>query len=93
MEENIEELFNNFFDSDSNFKINEYSRLEPKNEELQNEIESLCSHYLINNNGGCNFDNIKKLRNNGYCIYAAEKDSYGWLIGCINKDNKYVYYG
>lgn len=56
-----------------------------KDSELYEEVISSCCDVLITSNGQCNWVNIATLRNNGYSIFAGEKDSFGWLIGCIQK--------
>lgn len=47
----------------------------------------LCEELLITEKGGCNWDNIHELRNNGYRVYPGERDSFGWLTGCVQKHN------
>ena len=62
--------------------------------ELVPQIESLCNDYLIGPNGGCCWDNIDILKENGYHVYAGEKDSFGWLTGVIEfKDGRKIVYG
>ena len=63
--------------------------------ELRDEAEGLCNECLITNGGQCNWDNIHKLRSNGYLVFAGEKDSFGWLTGCVQKrgDQRVLVYG
>lgn len=63
--------------------------------ELYNEVVDLCDEYLITNGGHCNWDNICILRDEGYSVFAGEKDSFGWLTGCVRKndDLRVVVYG
>ena len=63
--------------------------------ELVDHAEDLCDDYLITSNGDCNWSNIEILRNNGYRVFAGEKDSFGWLTGCVQKkgDNRILVYG
>lgn len=63
--------------------------------EMYNEVVGLCNEYLITNAGLCNWDNIHILRSNGYRVFAGEKDSFGWLTGCVQKDDdeRVVVYG
>lgn len=63
--------------------------------ELYNETVALCNDYLIGNGGLCNWDNIRILRENGYRVFAGEKDSFGWLTGCVQKqgDPRILVYG
>ena len=56
-------------------------------------VLNLSNELLITDQGLCNWNNIKILRSNGYRVYAGEKDSFGWLTGCIRKDNYVLVYG
>lgn len=62
---------------------------------LADYCERLACGELINCDGSCNLSGIAALRNNGYLVYAGEKDSFGWLTGCIQKDgdNRILIYG
>lgn len=57
--------------------------------------EGLCNDLLITENGACNWDNINLLRSNGYSVFAGERDSFGWLTGCVRKngDSRILVYG
>lgn len=55
--------------------------------ELYEEVVSSCCDVLITSNGQCDWYNIAILRDNGYRVFAGEKDSFGWLTGCIQKLN------
>lgn len=46
------------------------------------EVGMLCCDLLIKE-GHCNWSNIKKLKELGFDVYAGEKDSFGWLTGCV----------
>jgi hypothetical protein len=63
--------------------------------DIKEEAEELCNEHLITKFGGCNWDNINILRNNGYLVFAGEKDSFGWLTGCVKKkgDRRVLVYG
>lgn len=63
--------------------------------DLTLKVESLACKYLISENGSCNWDNIKKLRDSGYSVYRGDGDSFGWLVGCIRMsgDKRIVTYG
>lgn len=63
--------------------------------ELVDRVEGLCCEELITSNGGCNWANIKILRENGYDVFAGDKDSFGWLTGCVQRkgDNRILVYG
>lgn len=85
-------------------KINS-GELEVKTAEEDNEIyldnkdsevcklEAYACGALITPSGGCNWDNINKLRNEGFSVFAGEKDSFGWLIGCIRTAKGILTYG
>lgn len=86
----LEKLYseqNNFYQEDGWTGFNK--------SDLYNEVVNLCDEYLITNDGQCNWNNIVILQNNGYDIFAGEKDSFGWLTGCVQKDNdeRVVIYG
>ena len=57
--------------------------------------ELLANGELITNDGQCNWDMICELRRRGYRVFAGEKDSFGWLTGCIRKedDGRILVYG
>lgn len=56
-----------------------------KDSELLDEVVSSCCDVLITSNGQCNWVNIFTLVNHGYLVFPGEQDSFGWLIGCIQK--------
>jgi len=51
---------------------------------------SLLCDCLISIEGGCNWPNIKMLQDEGYKVYAGEKDSFGWLTGCVEIDKEHI---
>ena len=55
-------------------------------------VELACEH-LITPNGGNNIINIKILKDNGFNVYAGERDSFGWLSGCIETRKGIIVYG
>lgn len=62
--------------------------------ELMKEIETLACGCLISQGGGCHWENIAKLRDLGYNVFPGEKDSFGWLTGCIRtKTGIVIVYG
>lgn len=84
------------YDRTDNTYVDEYDgETKFTEDELYHRIVGLCCEHLIADGGQCNWDNIEILRNNGYRVWAGEKDSFGWLIGCVRKlgDNRVVYYG
>jgi hypothetical protein len=48
---------------------------------------------LITNKGECNWAAHRELEKHGYRVYAGEKDSFGWLTGCINTKKGVLVYG
>lgn len=47
------------------------------------EVELLCCKLLIEAEGRCNWSDIMKLKEYGFDVYASNKDSFGWLTGCV----------
>lgn len=43
--------------------------------------------------GGCNWPNIERVRDAGFRVYPGEKDSFGWLSGCIDTEKGTICYG
>lgn len=54
------------------------------NSEVQ-EAESLALEELITSSGQPNYVAILEMAAYGYEVYPGERDSFGWLIGCIQK--------
>lgn len=50
---------------------------------LIQEARNLACDALISKSGCCNWDNINKLKESGYKVFPGERDSFGWLTGCI----------
>lgn len=63
--------------------------------EIVYNVENLCAEKLIAKGGLCNWSNIRVLRDNGYRVFAGEKDGFGWLTGCVQKngDPRILIYG
>lgn len=79
-----------------NSYVSEYDgRTYFEDDDVAYEAEALCNEKLITNNGLCNWENIRVLRDNGYRVFAGEKDSFGWLTGCVQKngDPRILVYG
>lgn len=53
----------------------------------------LANNLLITSNGYCNYKNMRILEQKGFEIYPGEKDSFGWLIGCIQKNDRVLVFG
>lgn len=58
-------------------------------------VEGLCCGELICSDGSCDYDGIRLLKKSGYDVFAGEKDSFGWLTGCVKKngDDRILVYG
>lgn len=59
------------------------------------QVEGFACLALINKDGSCNYKEMDKLRSLGYDVFPGEKDSFGWLTGCIRskETNAVVVYG
>lgn len=57
------------------------------NTELGSYLELMCCGTFITSGGRCNWETINKIREFGYAVFAGDKDSFGWLTGCLQKDN------
>lgn len=90
----LEQLYNQTID-ESAYCEDEMSWYFKDENALAQEVESLCDELLISDNGQCNWENIIILKNAGYRVYAGERDSFGWLTGCVQKkgDKRIIVYG
>lgn len=70
-----------------------YSSEDPGFKEFLDEVEMYACGDLITAQGGCNWKNISDLKKSGFDVYAGDKDSFGWLTGCIESDGKVFVYG
>ena len=61
--------------------------------ELVKEAVKLANEFLITGGGKPDFDNINVIRENGFDVFPGEKDSFGWLTGCIKTDKGIVVFG
>lgn len=57
------------------------------------DVKVLAEEYLITSQGHPNFENINILKENGYNVYPGEKDSFGWLTGCIKTSKGVIVFG
>lgn len=61
---------------------------------LASYAELLACGLFITSDGGCDWENIIKFKSKGFDIFAGDKDSFGWLTGCIQKgDGAILVYG
>lgn len=58
-------------------------------------VMELCCGLLITVGGSVNYKNLLTLEKAGYDVYAGDKDSFGWLTGCIQKkgDDRILVFG
>jgi hypothetical protein len=61
--------------------------------ELIESLSGLASDLLINDEGRCIWDLHNELSNAGFPVFAGERDSFGWLTGCIQTSKGIVIYG
>ena len=94
--ETLLQALEQIYEEQDNSYYDEWERnLYFKDSEMYSRVESLCCTYLITDGGRCNWDNIYILRDNGYRVFPGERDSFGWLTGCVQKhgDKRIVVYG
>lgn len=48
---------------------------------------------LITNDGHCNRNNMRLLKDAGFNVTPGEQDSFGWLTGCIHTKKGIIVYG
>jgi hypothetical protein len=60
---------------------------------LIDEIEDEACVQLILSTGQPNFQAHRQLELSGYKVFAEEKDSFGWLTGCIRTAKGIIVYG
>jgi hypothetical protein len=57
------------------------------------EAAAAASNVLIDDEGKCNWENIKILETIGFYVIPIEKDSFGWLVGGIVTKKGIITYG
>lgn len=62
-------------------------------EDIVNQISGLACSALITSESRCYWQNINELKKLGFDVYAGEKDSFGWLTGCIQTEKGVIIYG
>lgn len=61
---------------------------------LRNSLaETLAEEALIDNNGGCLWDNHEVLADAGFSVFPGERDRFGWLTGCIQTKKGIIVFG
>ena len=61
--------------------------------DLAKDMEYEACKYLIKSNGGVNYTNKSILEENGFKVYPGEQDSFGWLTGVIERNNRQLVFG
>ncbi len=91
------ELLEELYDGQNNSMVSEEDNKDYFicNLATYDEIDYLASKLLITEEGKCNWENINLLKSRGYNVFAGDKDSFGWLTGCIQKkdDDRIFIYG
>ena len=64
-----------------------------KPQELVKEAVKIANEVLITDGGKPDFDNINIIRKNGFDVFPGEKDSFGWLTGCIKTTKGIIVFG
>lgn len=77
--------------SDDN--VEEEEGIQPSKHPLVNEAQGLACEFFITDDGRCNFPNMKVAEQAGFRVFAGEKDSFGWLTGCIQTNKGIIVYG
>ena len=58
-----------------------------------NKLLVLFDELLISRSGGCDWENIELMNENGYYVSAGERDRFGWLSGIVTINKGYIVYG
>ena len=62
--------------------------------ELENEINRLACKWFITREGRIDIGQMDEFRAYAPCkIYPVERDSFGWLVGCILYNGRKYYFG
>jgi hypothetical protein len=61
---------------------------------IVSEIEVMANDVLISNTGHPDFEMIDELyRDYGYFVFPGERDSFGWLTGCLQTKKGIIVFG
>lgn len=70
------------------------TRLDTVDHPLIDEIEFIATRLLINDQGEPEFDEIDRLyKEFGYFVFPGERDSFGWVTGCIQTKKGFIVFG
>ena len=57
------------------------------------ELILLANEHLVKNDGRCHWINHERLKAHGFSVTCGEKDSFGWLTGCVHTKHGIFVYG
>ena len=57
------------------------------------ELILLANEHLVKNDGRCHWINHERLKAHGFSVTCGEKDSFGWLTGCVHTKHGIIVYG
>jgi hypothetical protein len=57
------------------------------------ELSTLAEQHLIKDDGSCHWINHHRLEVHGFAVTCGEKDSFGWLTGCVETKHGIFVYG
>lgn len=60
---------------------------------LVDDISREAEWLLVTDEGYCNWENMDKLKDEGYSVFPLERDNFGWLIGGISTTKGVIAYG
>lgn len=80
----LKELMNIPADQLQKDEDNPFVRYYDSENDAVSTMEGLACELLISAQGRCNWDNISEVKKAGFDVYAGDKDSFGWLTGCIS---------
>jgi hypothetical protein len=79
-------------ETDGNIEPNRYLNNNPNG--LIVEAETLANEVLVNESfTGVDYPIIKKMSENGYEVFPGERDSFGWVTGCIKTKKGIIIFG
>ena len=89
MEEKIRRLKELLIEHDHNKKIQytdegtRYYNTNLRDNDIIKELDDLADDLFITSNGHPNYDAINMAKKEGIYVFPGDKDSFGWLTGCV----------
>lgn len=89
MEEKIKRLKELLIEHDNNKEIQytddstRYYNTNLRDNDIIKELEDLAYELFITANGRPNYDAINMAKREGINVFPGDKDSFGWLTGCV----------